>query len=103
MKQAAHRRPGTAVFGTACSQAAVSVQSYRSGAAFRHVLPGRPVFTAHGGEHALAGFMAIIDAMMSFVKDRGDSLHSMRYVWCSGSALLHAPVQPGNLSLQAKL
>ena len=42
------------------------------------VVPGRPVFTAHGSEHALAGFMAIIDAMMSFVKDRGDSLHSMR-------------------------
>ncbi|CAL8471447.1 g10989 [Coccomyxa elongata] len=39
---------------------------------------GRPVFTAHGSEHALAGFMAIIDAMMSFVKDRGDSLHSIR-------------------------
>ena len=39
---------------------------------------GRPVFTAHGSEHALAGFMAIIDAMMSFVKDRGDALRSMR-------------------------
>jgi hypothetical protein len=39
---------------------------------------GRPVFTAHGSEHALAGFMAIIDAMMSFVKDRGDGLRSMR-------------------------
>ncbi len=38
------------------------------------------MFTAHGSEHALAGFMAIIDAMMSFVKDRGDSLHSMRSV-----------------------
>ena len=39
---------------------------------------GRPVFTAHGSEHALAGFMAIIDAMMSFVKDCGDGLRSMR-------------------------
>ena len=39
---------------------------------------GRPVFTAHGSEHALAGFMAIIDAMMSFVKNRGDSLETIR-------------------------
>jgi hypothetical protein len=39
---------------------------------------GRPVFTAHGSEHALAGFMAIIDAVMSFAKDRGDGLRSMR-------------------------
>lgn len=39
---------------------------------------GRPVFTAHGAEHALAGFMAIINAMMSFVKDRGDALQSIR-------------------------
>lgn len=59
------------------------------------------MFTAHGSEHALAGFMAIIDAMMSFVKDRGDSLHSMRSVpgpWPplshrSGlSSLLHTPI-----------
>jgi hypothetical protein len=36
------------------------------------------VFTAHGSEHALARFMAIIDALASFVKDRGDALRSVR-------------------------
>ena len=55
------------------------------------------MFTAHGSEHALAGFMAIIDAMMSFVKDRGDSLHSMRFA-PNLSMQLHAPVQPETLS-----
>eukprot|EP00884_Botryococcus_braunii_P019029 jgi/Botrbrau1/580/Bobra.0010s0046.1 len=39
---------------------------------------GKPVFTLHGDDNALAGFMAIIDAIISFVKDKGDTLQHVR-------------------------
>ena len=55
---------------------------------------GRPVFTAHGSEHALAGFMAVIDALASFVKDRGDALRSMRCRFGSQPKLTEIGMSP---------
>lgn len=40
---------------------------------------GKPIFTLHGKENALAGFMAAIHAMVSFAADRNDPLQSIRH------------------------
>eukprot|EP00854_Cymbomonas_tetramitiformis_P025616 gene25616-31319_t len=39
---------------------------------------GKPIYSRYGDENALAGFMAILQAMISFVQDSGDTLHSLR-------------------------
>jgi hypothetical protein len=39
---------------------------------------GKPIFTAHGKEDELAGFMALIQALVSVVRDTGDSLQTVR-------------------------
>ncbi|KAK9799714.1 hypothetical protein WJX73_002348 [Symbiochloris irregularis] len=39
---------------------------------------GKPVYSLHGDENALAGLMAVMDALISFMKDQGDSLQSVR-------------------------
>jgi len=39
---------------------------------------GRPVWTLHGREDALVGFMAIVDAMLAFAQTRGDAMRSIR-------------------------
>ena len=48
----------------------------------RHVFilsnAGKPIWALHGSEDALAGFMAVIQAMLAFVQGRGDRMHSMR-------------------------
>ncbi|WIA40971.1 hypothetical protein OEZ86_004619 [Tetradesmus obliquus] len=38
---------------------------------------GKPVFSRHGDEQALAGFMAVIQALVSVVADQGDSIQSI--------------------------
>ena len=43
-------------------------------------LAGKPIFTAHGKEDELAGFMALIQALVSVVRDTGDSLQTVRWV-----------------------
>ena len=43
------------------------------------LLAGKPVFSLHGDENALAGLMAILTAIISFVKDQGDNLQSVKY------------------------
>ena len=40
---------------------------------------GKPIWTLHGDENALAGLMAVIQALVSFVHDKGDSIRSIRY------------------------
>lgn len=47
---------------------------------------GKPIFSRYGDENALAGFFASIQAMISFVQDNGDTLHSVRAGdhWVSG-------------------
>ena len=48
----------------------------------RHVFilsnAGKPIWALHGSEDALAGFMAVIQAMLAFVQGREDRMHSMR-------------------------
>ena len=48
----------------------------------RHVFilsnAGKPIWALHGSEDALAGFMAVIQAMLAFVQGRGDRMHSLR-------------------------
>ena len=39
---------------------------------------GKPIWTLHGDENALAGLMAVIQALVSFVHDKGDSMQSIR-------------------------
>ncbi|KAL0035669.1 hypothetical protein WJX79_007044 [Trebouxia sp. C0005] len=39
---------------------------------------GKPIWTLHGDENALAGFMAVIQALTSFVHDKGDTMQSIR-------------------------
>ena len=41
-------------------------------------LSGKPIFSLHGDENALAGLMAILQALVSFVKDQGDALQSVK-------------------------
>ena len=38
---------------------------------------GKPVWSRHGDENALAGFMAVIQALVSFVQGAGDTLRSI--------------------------
>ncbi len=45
---------------------------------------GRPVWTLHGREDALVGFMAIVDAMLAFAQTRGDAMRSIR---CAAAAI----------------
>lgn len=49
----------------------------------KHVLilsnAGKPIWTLHGDENALAGLTAVIQALVSFVHDKGDSMKSIRY------------------------
>lgn len=40
---------------------------------------GKPLFTRHGEEGALASFMALIQALAAFAADRGDAIQSIRY------------------------
>lgn len=48
----------------------------------KHVLilsnAGKPVWSLHGDENALAGLMAVVQALVSFVHDRGDTMQAMR-------------------------
>ena len=39
---------------------------------------GKPVFTLHGEEGALAGFTALIQAVVSVVRGTGDTLQTVR-------------------------
>ncbi|KAL0050904.1 hypothetical protein WJX82_009701 [Trebouxia sp. C0006] len=39
---------------------------------------GKPIWTLHGDENALAGLMAVIQALTSFVHDKGDTMQSIR-------------------------
>ncbi|KAL0025489.1 hypothetical protein WJX77_005361 [Trebouxia sp. C0004] len=39
---------------------------------------GKPIWTLHGDENALAGLMAVIQALISFVHDKGDTMQSIR-------------------------
>lgn len=39
---------------------------------------GKPVWSLHGDENALAGLMAVVQALVSFVHDRGDTMQAMR-------------------------
>ncbi len=39
---------------------------------------GKPVFTRHGEEGELAGFTALVQALVSFARDRGDSIRTIR-------------------------
>lgn len=38
---------------------------------------GKPVYSRHGDEQALAGFMAVIQALLSVMSDQGDVIHSI--------------------------
>ena len=38
---------------------------------------GKPIFTLHGDEDELASLMAVMQAMVSYVQDMGDSLRSL--------------------------
>lgn len=38
------------------------------------------MWTLHGRENSLVGFMAIVDAMLAFAKSRGDAMRSIRCV-----------------------
>ena len=40
---------------------------------------GKPIWTLHGDENALAGLMAVVQALVSFVHDKGDAIRSIRY------------------------
>ena len=48
----------------------------------KHVLilsnAGKPIWTLHGDENALAGLMAVVQALVSFVHDRGDTMQAIR-------------------------
>lgn len=48
----------------------------------KHVLilsnAGKPIWTLHGDENALAGLMAVVQALMSFVHDRGETMQAIR-------------------------
>lgn len=52
---------------------------------------GKPIWTLHGDENALAGLMAVIQALTSFVHDKGDTMQSIRYIcyklWACSSHL----------------
>ena len=51
---------------------------------------GKPIWTLHGDENALAGLMAVIQALTSFVHDKGDTMQSIRYICCKlWACLLH--------------
>lgn len=39
---------------------------------------GKPIFSLHGDENALAGLMAVLQALISFAKDQGDALLSVK-------------------------
>ncbi|KAK9807508.1 hypothetical protein WJX72_001125 [[Myrmecia] bisecta] len=84
--QVERSRQTTAALSQAVNEAASTSGQNESDEAWRrerkHMFvlsnAGKPVFAAHGDENALAGFMAIIQAMMSFVQDKGDQLQSIR-------------------------
>ena len=42
------------------------------------LVAGKPIFTLHGDCNSLAGFMAVIHAMISFTAEGGDTLSSTR-------------------------
>lgn len=48
----------------------------------KHVLvlsnAGKPIWTLHGDENALAGLMGVVQALTSFVHDKGDTMQSVR-------------------------
>ena len=48
---------------------------------------GKPIWTLHGDENALAGLMAVIQALTSFVHDKGDAMQSIRYRFCKLQAV----------------
>ncbi|KAK9839324.1 hypothetical protein WJX81_008143 [Elliptochloris bilobata] len=70
----------------AAAEAADAVGEDHTSAAWRahrkHIFvltnAGRPVWTLHGREDSLVGFMAIVDAMLAFAKSRGDAMRSIR-------------------------
>ncbi|KAL0025925.1 hypothetical protein WJX77_003954 [Trebouxia sp. C0004] len=48
----------------------------------KHVLilsnAGKPIWALHGDENALAGLMAVVQALVSFVRDQGDTMQAIR-------------------------
>ena len=52
------------------------------------------MWTLHGREDALVGFMAIVDAMLAFAKLRGDAIRSIRW-GAGGGRSPHCVADPG--------